>query len=67
MEVDSPFNISTETNVTVGIVDDVALETAQEFNLSLSSDSVYFERDQVSVTMLDNDGMLLLSIRTVLV
>ena len=67
MEVDSPFNISTETNVTVGIVDDVALETAQEFNLSLSSDSVYFERDQVSVTILDNDGMLLLLIRTVLV
>ncbi|CAI8036885.1 Semaphorin-1A [Geodia barretti] len=56
VEVDSPFNISTETNVTVGIVDDVALETAQEFNLSLSSDSVYFERDQVSVTILDNDG-----------
>ena len=67
MEVDSQFNISTETTVTVGIVDDVALETAQEFNLSLSSDSVYFERDQVSVTILDNDGMLLLLIRTVLV
>jgi hypothetical protein len=56
VEVDSLFSISTETTVTVGIVDDVALETAQEFNLSLSSDSVYFERDQVSVTILDNDG-----------
>ena len=67
MEVDSLFSISTETTVTVGIVDDVALETAQEFNLSLSSDSVYFERDQVSVTILDNDGMLLLLIRTALV
>ena len=50
--------VSMETTFTVTIVDDVALETAQEFNLSLSSAGVevFFERSQVSVTILDNDG-----------
>lgn len=48
--------MSGETSVSVAIIDDVALETDQEFSLTVSSDEVFFERSKVSVIIQDNDG-----------
>ena len=42
--------------MSVAIIDDIALETDQEFSLTASSDQVFFEKSKVSVIIQDNDG-----------
>ena len=55
---ENTLQFSGNVNVTVDIIDDVALETAQEFTLTLVSDRVFFERSSVTITILDNDGTM---------